>query len=202
MKFNLILIAILFFSQVDAQECNYRENQKDEFTGDHLKKTEWQTLFSHTGLLKNVALNLSLVEINEQEYVEILYQLKLDKSMSLGLSKKASKLMFKLDNGKAVALDYGENDYSIYADRKFKSNKGKTSWYYNLSCKFILTPEQKEGLSNNKIEKVRIVTRDNENIEFDIPEKAKAPLLGFSFKGIKAKKFAPQSYFINTLACL
>ena len=196
-----LLMALVLPIMLSAQNCEYREQGADEFTGDKILKTEWQTLVSHVGLLKNIAFHLSVVEINDEEFVEIMYQLKQDGKVSMNCSQKESKLMFKLANGKAVTLEYGENDFYTYADRKVKYNKGKSSWIHKLTCKFRLTPEVKSILAQHQIEKVRIVL-SKENLEFEIPEKVKNSILGFSYQGVKPKHFTPRAYFAKALECI
>ncbi len=201
---NLILpvLMILSINALSGQDCKYRKNAKDEFTGDQLKMTKWQTLINHYGLMKNVALHFSLVEINNEEFLEIKYELKQDKSESIGLKKGISKVMLKLANDDVVALDYAGDQRYTFAEREYDRTKsGKIRYEYDLTCKFAMTPDQKEKLAGNKVVKVRIILEER-NVELDIVEKLKAPLLGFSNRGLKPKKFAPQEYFMQSTACL
>ncbi len=201
-KSVLIICSALITASAIAQECKYRKNAKDEFTGDQLKMTEWQTILNHTGLLGNHAVHLSLVAMNGEEFVEIMYQAKKSKSEVLAVSKNKTKLMFKLANGEVVTLEYAGDDSYISANRKRKTSKsGKVDYFYTLTCKFALTEHQKDMLAGSAITKLRM-TLYKDVLELDIPEKTKNQLLGFSSRGQKPKKFLPQSYFLNSMGCL
>ena len=190
------------FCSVSSQDCQYRQNAKDEFTGDALKMTKWQTVINHAGLMKNLAFHLSLVDINDQQFVEMKYELRQDKSESIGLRKGISKLMLKMATDEVISLDYAGDQTYTFAKREYKRSKsGKVRYEYDLTCKFALNEAQKLELAKNKIVKLRLVL-EKDKVELDIQEKLKAPLLGFYNRGVKPKKFAPQEYFMHAAACL
>lgn len=203
MKYIILLLLSITFCQIpSAQECKYRKNAKDEFTGDQLKMTKWQTIINHAGLMKNVALHLSLVTINEENFVELKYEAKQSKSKSMGFLKRTAKVFFKMDNGDVAELAYAGDESYTFAKRDYKrSSSGKASYVYDLTCKFHLSDENMATLTSGKASKIRMVL-DKETIEMDILEKLKAPLLGFPHRGLKPKKFAPQSYFKVSMSCL
>ena len=198
---TLFLVTLMI--PVFGQECSYRKDPKDEFTGDQLKMTEWQTVVNHVGLMQNIALHFSLLKINSEEFVEVKYELRKDKAESMAFKRGHSKLFFKLANDEVIELEYAGNESRTSADRDYKVSKGggSTKWLYDLTCKFALSGEQKAKLANSKVVKVRMIL-DKETVELDIPEKLKGSLLGFSCMGMKPKKFAPQEYFMHAVHCL
>ena len=201
-KILYALIVMISINAVMAQECDYRKNAKDEFTGDELKMTKWQTLINHAGLMKNLAMHFSLVEINGQDFIELKYELKQSKSESIGLKRGDSRLFLKMANDEVVALDYAGDKSYTFADREYKRTKGGDVKYeYDLTCKFLLKPAQKEKLAASKVVKVRLVL-EKSTVELDIEEKLKAPLLGFANRGLRPKKIAPQEYFMSFLPCI
>ncbi len=107
-----------------------------------------------------------------------------------------------MDNGAVAELAYAGDESYQFAERNYKRSKsGKSSYLYDLTCKFNLTDENMATLTSGKVTKVRMVL-DKETIEMEVLEKLKTPLLGFANRGLKAKKFAPQSYFSEAVTCL
>lgn len=186
-----------------SQECKYRTNKVDDFTNEKLLETKWQTVSNRYGLLSSEAYHLSLVKVDDSEFVEIAYEAKDRKKRWFSIYKNESKLLFKLQNGTVLELECGENESYKSVKRDSKRQKsGDLEYKYFINGKYVLTPQIKEAMATSPIQKIRLILKNEEHFEVDIEPTLKAPLLGITHRGMKAKKSNPTNYFIDHMACI
>lgn len=201
-----ILLFSLFISGIYpavSQECKYRTDKVDDFSNEKILETRWQTIYNHQGLLSAQAFHVSLVQINDQEFVELEYEAEDREKVFYSVTKSRSQLMFKLANDDVVTLEYGEEPSvkSVKRNADYKKG-GDVKYKYLLNCKFSMTSEDKAKLSASPVAKVRLLIKDDEHFEADVEPKLSAPLLGISNRGVRAKKIDPTKYFMEYMNCL
>ena len=149
-----MILSVLIGLTTYGQECNYRTNEVDEFTGNRKVVTVSELFIAHTdSLLKKYYRNKDHTTIhvsNAQigEYKVLYLKLKIlskDAYKYYGAIYKGSECMFKTDKGminlKFETSDTGDTNY----DRD----------YTTYSTYIILTDEDITQFTDNNVEKIR-----------------------------------------------
>jgi len=193
-----ILSFCLLTNLVVGQNCDYYENETDEFTKAVKKITKAQSINNQHNSDKTESIYLALKRIDNSKFLEITYfrRHSLVTRQTYCFAKDC-KLMIKLSNDSIRTLTYiGDVDC---ATGDVTSTQYGSYTDYDISGNFLLTDELLDELGKNKITKIRIYFADFYS-ETEIPEKLKKPLGGYPLLGDKTMN--PQEYFRLTVNCI
>lgn len=144
--------------ELTGSSTNLEENYIDEFTGNSVKRTSWETL----NMTMQFTAYYRISKINDHYYLNL--KMMLNKVFSIS---KDQEFMFKLDDGtvlKFLNLEYTTTCRGCGA-KGFSGSEAQ-----GIEVSYPVKKEQIDILINNRIEKLRIYTNDG-YLENEVSEK-------------------------------
>lgn len=162
LKPMLVFILTLYRFPALAQDCPFRENSKDEATGNVIRISEKVILAEKTKNKRGNRLGgFHFIFMQEGGKYSLTLGYKTSESMIYIDAANGDKIVLTLDNNDTLELPASDKVYS-----------GMKEHYMSISffSDFYLTKAQLEKLKSNKITNVRIVASANP-VAFSIEEK-------------------------------
>jgi hypothetical protein len=153
MKKYFMLFVFVFVSSYSFCQ-KIEENTVDEFTGNIVKRTSWETLIKTHSFTVNTIMLYSISKIKDMVYLNVKMILTPDRVFSVA---KDQELMMKLETGEVVKLSNLESAISCTGCGAYGfSGSGQLG----VTLSYSVNAEQFTILLKNKIVKIRIYASD------------------------------------------
>jgi hypothetical protein len=156
---KIIFAFLLLCSTAVLSAQNLEKNEIDEFTGNTVKRTSWETFNNNTGFYGHFRIS----KINNSYF----FDLKMMIGNSVFSINQNDELLFKLSNDDVVTLNNIEYSLACIGcgAKGFAGSQG-----YGVNTSYPISIEQIEQLKNSDIVKIRIYTSKG-YVESDIKAK-------------------------------
>lgn len=169
---TILIVTVLIGLVSDAKAQTIEEDYIDEFTGDTITRTSWETLIFDSSYVSYFRIS----RINNNEYFDLKLMFSVNGGKVFSIDKD-QKIMFKLENGNFVKIP--NSKYEITCNGcGAKGISGANA--QGIKVSYPMINDQFNNLKNNLILKIRIYTTDG-YIEFEPKKKhAKKIKVGLS----------------------
>ncbi len=158
---KIVLVLLLTVSFGYSQNCKYKKNEVDEFTGSKVIITK-DKIFTKIGMGFGTYAIISAKKINDTKYLAVSFS-----SNTIFTLRKGSLVMFKTENDEIIELSFSESMVADYSSSQVGTTN-ITRWTAKMY--FLLSDELVQKFNDIRIKKVRWYTTDG-YVEKDVKKK-------------------------------